>query len=89
MKQYLKELGGNPTKENLDKVKFEIRRSEDIVNYHRQIIDLLENHFNDNNKKLLSKNLDAIEYELEFQDEANKIKVKIATILSNRNEVYY
>ena len=84
MKQYLQELGDNPTKENLDKVKFEIQRSVDIIYYHRQIINLLENQFNDNNKKLLSKNLDAIEYELELQEEANKIKVKIATILFNK-----
>lgn len=84
MKEYLKNLGDNPTKENLDKVKFEIQRSVDIVNYHRQIINLLETQFNDNNKKVLSKNLDTIEYELEFQNEANEIKIKIATILSNK-----
>jgi len=38
MKQYLMELERNPSKENLEIIKKEIRRSEDVIKYHRMVV---------------------------------------------------
>ena len=84
MRKYIQELGESPSKDNLAKVKWEIERSETIIKYNQNIINLLESE-TPWNKKLLSKQLDNIEREKEFIEEANKVKVKIATYLMSKN----
>ena len=83
MKQHLMELERNPSKENLEIIKKEIRRSEDVIKYHRMVVWLLDWEYKD--KKVFSKNLDIIEYEIDFQSQAEIIKQKIANSLLHKN----
>jgi hypothetical protein len=38
MKQYLMAVARNQSKENLEIIKKEIRRSEDVIKYHRMVV---------------------------------------------------
>ena len=79
MIECLKQLVERPSQENLNKIKFEIERSQDIIEYYSNEIKFDLMLWTD---KKETKHLKALEMEREFLKEALEIRNKIATILN-------